>query len=1099
MRHLIRILVMGGTLPILFTFAVNAMAQSSTTGLVTGVVTDSSGSVIPGAEVTLSNVATSATQQQATTALGSYRFSFVSPASYTVTVHVPGFESASSTVDVSIGVGVTANFTLGIAKASTTVDVNGTTPIIDVQDADVSTGFTLKQIQMMPNSGQDITVLGETAPGATTDTTGGKGSYSFYGLPATGNMFAVNGMDQSTMYNNRNGSGSTDLSLGVNEIETATVVTNAYSGQYGRLAGSQVEYVTRSGTNAWHGNLVYDWNGRALNANDFFDNRAGVPRSFDNANQGAGSASGPIIRNRLFFFVDYTVMRIVVPTSTAVNIPSPQFEAATLANLQSVSPLSIPFYQQIFNVYNKAPGASAAQNILSKGGCGTFTALGAGVPCALQFQATPSNLTDESQISWRIDQNIGPSDHAFLRILTDHGTQDTSTDPFSHVLNVYSNQPWWQGQVNETHTFGAKSANQFNASFSHLSNNDQPLSISAALALSPFAISFASNSFTGFGFNQLSYNGRGETFYEVGDDYSYDLNRHTLRTGIVFRRDLMSYYIASNTAGTAESTLNGFYNGNADTAFTQSFPTAAEAPSAFYNLGWFGEDDWKATRDLHLVLAVRLEHNSNPVCEHNCFSRLTVPFTSLPHLASIPYSQAIDADARNAFYNSSVLSALPRIGFTWAPFNSQNTVIRGGFGLFLQGFPGQIIPSFETNTPLDNSFSVTGPISPAVSGNVLAQAAANAQALATGFSQGETLTQLQAAVPSFSAPTDFVADPYISAAVYREWNLEVQRALGTNMSVSINYVGNTGSGELWENKSLNGYCPPSFCPGGYAGLPASVPDPRFKTLTVLINDGYSNYNGFTASFRRNMAHDFLLTASYTYGHALDVVSNGGILGFTGGTDASILTAQQPSNPQANYGNADYDVRHSFNLNYLWLTKSPFHNSFSKALLNGWTLSGTAIVHSGYPFTVIDSAELSSLKKYNVGGTIFANYLGGRQPKCSVNTSCLNASAFSAPTTGFGQQERNQFRGPGFFDTDFRVLKDIPAPFIKKGEAHFAVGAQFSNFFNHPNFDLPESDLANPQFGSIISTVSMPTSVLGAGNLGADSSPRMVQLTAKFSF
>lgn len=1098
MRHLIRIFATSGTLLLLVIFAAHAMAQSSTTGLVTGVVTDSSGGVIPGAQVTLTNVATSATQQQIATALGSYRFSFVPPASYTVTAHAAGFESVSRVIQINVGVAVTADFTLGVAKTSTTVVVNGATPIIDVQDADVSTDFSLKQIQLMPNSAQDITVLGETAPGATTGTTGGKGSYSFYGLPATGNMFAVNGMDQSTMYNNRNGSGSTDLTLGVNEIQTATVVTNAYSGQYGRLAGSQVEYVTRSGTNAWHGNLVYDWNGRALNANNFFNNRAGVPRSFDNANQGAASASGPIIRNRLFFFADYTIMRIVVPTSTPVNIPSPQFQAATLANLQSVSPLSIPFYQQVFSVYNKASGASAAQNILSKGGCGTFTALGAGVPCALQFEATPSNLTDESQISWRIDQNIGPSDHAFLRILTDHGTQDTSTDPFTPVLNVYSNQPWWQGQANETHTFGSRSANQFSASFSHLSNHDQPRSISAARALSPFAISFSGGAFTGFGFNQISYNGRGETFYELGDDFSYDLNRHTLRTGVVFRRDLMSYYIAGNTAGTAQSTLNGFYNGNADAAFTQSFPTAAEAPSAFYNLGWFGEDDWHMTKDFHLTAAIRLEHNSNPVCEHNCFSKLTAPFTLLTHSASIPYNQAIDANARNAFFNSSTLSVLPRIGFTWSPFHSQNTVVRGGFGLFLQGYPGQIIPSFETNTPRDNSFSVTGPISPAVSGNVSAQAAANADALASGFSQGETLTQLQAAVPGFSAPTDFVADPYISATVYREWNLEIQRALGPNTSISINYVGNTGSGELWENKGLNGYCPPSFCPGGYTGLPSSVPDPRFKTVTVLTSSGYSNYNGFTASFRRNMTHGFLLTASYTHGHALDVVSNGGILGFTGGTDASILTPQQPLDPQANYGNADYDVRHAFNLNYLWLTKSPFHSTFSKALLDGWTFSGTAIVHSGYPFTVIDSAELSSLKKYNVAGTIFANYLGGRQPSCSVDRSCLNASDFSAPTTGFGRQERNQFRGPGFFDTDFRVLKDIPAPFFRS-EAHFAVGAQFSNFFNHPNFDLPESDLANPQFGSIIATATMPTSVLGAGNLGADSSPRMIQLTAKFSF
>jgi hypothetical protein len=1098
MRHLIRLFVASGTLFTLFLFVPCANAQSSTTGLIAGVVSDASGGLIPGAEITLTNLATSATQHQVTSASGSYRFSFVPPASYTITVKQPGFEVSSRAVDVSIGVGLTADFKLLVARTSTSVDVSGSTPIIDVQDADVSTNFTRRQIEVMPNSGQDITMLGETAPGATTNTSQGKGSFSFYGLGATSNMFTVNGMDQTTMYNNRNGSGATNLTLGVNEILTATVVTNAYSGQYGRLAGSQVDYVTRSGTNAFHGNLLYDWNGRVLNANNFFNKRKGTGRSFDNVNQGAGSASGPIIRNHMFFFVDYTVMRILLPTSAAVNVPSPQFEAATLAHLQTVSPLSVPFYNQVFSVYNNAPGASAAQNILSGGGCGTFTTLGSGVPCALQFEATPSNLTDESQLSWRIDQIVGPNDHAFLRILTDHGSQASSTSPFTPALNVYSNQPHWEGQANETHTFGARSANQFSAAFTYLKSTSQPPSVAAALALSPFAIKFSGSAFTSAGYNQTRYNGRGETFYEIGDDYSYVLNKHSLRTGIVFRRDLMNYNLSSNTAGTATATLSGFYNGNADQSFTQSFPTALEEPSAFYNVGWYGDDDWQATRDLHLTLALRFEHNSNPVCEHDCFARLVTPFGSLTHSASIPYDQAIEANAFKAFYTSSELSVLPRIGFSWAAFGSRNTVVRGGFGLFASGFPGQIIPSFETNTPRDNSFTVTGPISPAASGNVSAQAAANSIALSSGFAQGETLAQIQAVVPKFAPPAVFTAGPDLSATIYREWNIEIQRAIGNNMSASINYVGNNGSGELFENAGFNGYCPTSLCPAGYAGLPSAAPDSRFGTVTELDSNGFSNFNGVTASFTRKMTHGFLVNASYTFGHSLDVVSNGGILGFIGGTDASILLAQKPQNPKANYGNSDYDVRHTLNLNYLWQAKSPLHDKISRAIMGGWTFSGTALYHSAYPFTVIDSTNSGSLSKYNVGGPTFANYLGGAQGACSVNHSCLIASEFSAPSAGFGTQERNQFRGVGFVNTDLQALKTIPAPFITS-EANFSVGVQLSNLFNHPNFDLPVADLANAQFGSIISTVSVPTSLLGTTNLGGDASPRLIQLTAKFSF
>jgi len=209
-----------------------------------------------------------------------------------------------------------------------------------------------------------------------------------------------------------------------------------------------------------------------MNANNYFNNAAGAPRPFDNANQWATSFGGPIKKDKTFFFVDYEGLRVVLPTSQPVNIPSPDFQALTLTNLGLNNPNSVPFYTQMFNLYQNAPGASRAQNILPQGtdgngnpisgpGCGAFTGFGdLTTPCALQFQSTAGNLTTEYLVTGRLDQNFGSHDRAFIHFRTDHGLQATYTDPISPVFNAQSNQPQYEGQLQENHTFGATAVNQ---------------------------------------------------------------------------------------------------------------------------------------------------------------------------------------------------------------------------------------------------------------------------------------------------------------------------------------------------------------------------------------------------------------------------------------------------------------------------------------------------------------------------------------------------------------------------------------------------------------------------------------------------------------
>jgi hypothetical protein len=1086
------------TLVLAAALAPGLLAQSNTTGMIGGRVVDAQGAAIPGARVQLRSTGTGVVSAVQAGAHGRFQFAYVAPGAYQLTASAPGFATARRPVEVTIGQTVAATVALRVGSASTTVQVTAAAPTLQTQNGQISTALGGHAIRNLPNPGQDLTSYAQLAPGAVMNTGGTAGGHaSFYGLPTTANLFQVNGMDDTSYYADVNASGASNLTLGANEIATATTITNAYSGQYGRLAGAQVDYVTKSGTNQWHGDADYYWNGRALNANDFFNNARGVARPFDNANQWATALGGPIVRDRTFFFVDFEGLRVVLPTVATVNIPSPQFQSATLANLAAKSPPSVPLYRQLFAVYNGAPGAAAAAPIAG-GGCGAFTTLGAGVPCALQFGAATDNLTTEWQLAGRIDQTLGNADQLFVRFQTDRGLQATSTSPFGSVFNTYSNQPEWQGQLHETHTFSANAVNEFSASFRWISAKFGPSSVAATLAALPFQFSFVGNAFSPAGFAGLLDNGRNETLYQIGDNYSWTHGAQTLRAGVALRRDLISdFALAVNTAGHAISALPGFYNGQVQ-SYSQAFASSYERPLALYSLGLYGEDDWQATRTLTLTLAVRVDHNSNPVCVSDCFGRLLAPFATLDHSAATPYNQALTAGARQAFFTGTGLTVEPRLGFAWTPFGSHNTVVRGGFGLFNEGLPGLVANNFAVNSPAENTFTVTGALAPAAApGSAPAAAAADNAAFASGFSQGATLAALQASVKGFTPPNFFTSAGVMQDAVYREWNLEVQHAFGARTSVALDYVGNSGIHEPYEIHGLNAYCPASLCPAGFAGLPAAAPDPRFGTVTELTTTGISNYNGVTLSLQRRMSTELSLQANYTYGHALDDVSNGGLQPFDNITDSSVLAAQNPGNPAGNYGNSDYDVRHSFNSGFVWSPRVRGAR-WESGLVSNWEIAGNLFARSGLPFTVIDSALAAQLATHgNAGGPIFANYLGGAQPACGVSAPCLSAADFSKPSAAFGQQERNQFRGPAFFDFDLSLERVIPATWLSES-AHFAIGAQAFNLFNHPNFALPVADLSNTQFGTILSTVGVPTSPMGA-SLGGDASPRLIQLNAKLVF
>jgi hypothetical protein len=421
--------------------------------------------------------------------------------------------------------------------------------------------------------------------------------------------------------------------------------------------------------------------------------------------------------------------------------------------------------------------------------------------------------------------------------------------------------------------------------------------------------------------------------------------------------------------------------------------------------------------------------------------------------------------------------------------------LRGGIGNFRDFIPQQSLQGFALNSPNVNSFNVTGNLSPDVANNIFSNASTSNATFLKGFSQGATLADLVATDPGFSPPSLYGAQKQTRNPTYLEWNLELQHAVGPTTTLSLNYVGNHGVHEIFINPSLNAYAG-----AGFAGLPSTVPDSRFGPVTELQSDATSQYHGLVVSVRHNFARSFQATGSYTWSHAFDDVTDNGFTAWGYGTAASLQYPQIPSNPHANYGDNDADVRSAFTASYVW---TPSFDAWTgrtpKLLTAGWSISGTFITRTGFPFTVIDGGTTGNLTATNYGATVFANYTGGAQPGCgNPNQACLVSADFTPATTGFGQQKRNQFRGPGYFNSDLSLLKSTKVHLFQEGQS-FVFGAGFFNVLNHPNFDQPVNNISNTgQFGKIISTVSPPTSVLGSG-LGGDSSPRQIQLIAKFIF
>lgn len=1133
--------------------------QGETTSAIVGTVVDPAGAAIQGASIAVLSADNGMMRSAKTDNAGRFSFPQLKPGLYTVKVAAEHFEpQENQSVTAGLGQKQTVDFALAIAKTNQNVTVTEQTPMINPENPNTSTTLNARVLEDLPNPGGDMTYPLQFSAGALINTAGsgndfvggsnGYGNVQFNGLPALSNGFIVDGLETNDPLTNLNSGLSTNLVLGLNSISEVTVNTLSYAVDEGRYGASQVNYVTKSGTNHFHGNLYELWNGSEFNAADFFTNSTeGGHKPRSTVNHFGGSLGGPVIKDKLFFFVDSEWVRIALPIVSATTVPTTAFEGYVLQQLPrggtdavtgsvyQPQPQLVQFYKKLFSLYSNTQGTPLA--VL---GCpfNANSSLAGGSPpngngCANRQSVSHSSDDHEEVQTARIDYNINEQNITWFRFQADTGLQAAWTDPINPIFDAYSPQPLYSFASGYTHVFSQNLVNYFNPAFSWYQSLFGTKNLPATLNAFPIVLqgSGASAPFTTLGgLDNTWVQGRRASRFFINDNLAWTLGPHEFRFGTntrIFR--LNDYDFGEGTVPLLTYTnLDQFIYGVASTS-SETFPLADSQPFNFLNVDLYAQDTWKINKVLTWTFGVRATHNSNPINPHNALARLNGSFGAISHDANQPLDDVIQTNVSTVFAGSALAFLQPRTAIAWKL--TPTTVLRTGFGLFSDILPGSVADLVGINPPYSKTFqggllgTVGGTaIAPGVPNSAVDATASANQAFNTGFGQGELSCAAALANPSSCLqPISITAVPdgKLHAPYFMQWSFALEQEVGKNIHLRAQYVGTRAVNQPYLTQ-VNGY--QTVCQGCFAPFPYQQPaDARFGAVTQLSTGANSHYNGLQLTAKNRLSHGIQVEANYTWSRCMDTVSNGGFLSFS---SAGILSPL-PGELGRNYGPCDYDVRQNFNAQYVYQLPVKVHGRALGRLLNGWQVSGTAFFHTGLPFSVLSAPYTGNGNGIVQGsGPQYASLASGvpvydHQPIPGLTqpgtVQWLNPDAFVStvdPSTGacvggdsvkncqFGDLGRNALRGPDFLWSDFYLTKR----FQLSEHLKLRVEAQAFNVFNHPNFALPSivyagipGDKATQTgFGALTSTTAPPTGLLGVG-LGGDSSPRMVAFQMRLEF
>jgi len=992
-----------------------AMSQLPTATIL-GSVKDSTGAVIPGTAITAKNLETGLTRTAVGGEDGSYRFSALPVGAYEMRAEQPGFRTeVRSGLTLTVSQEAVVNFTLQPGALDQTVLVTEEAPLVNTTSGALGGLVDERRVSELPLNGRNFIDLTLLQPGVTQQRNLAVAAstvgtwFSSNGAPLRSNNYLLDGAIITNLTNGTSASqdGST---LGVEGIREFRVITNSFSAEYGMTMGSQVMLVTKGGTNTLHGSLFEYFRNSALDARNFFDyktvasNRRLPPFA---RNQFGGSVGGPIKKDKTFFFGVYeglrqhlgvTTVGFTIPAACHVTTNNPCITQPTADNpSRDVAPVVRP----LLDLY---PVPNLPNN--------QFT-----------FPFTQPIKDDYAQ--GRVDHNFSSADRMFGRYTFNNTTE---TDPLNFPqfrTERYSRSSF--ATLSEDHVFSPALLSTFRMSFSrtHPSNPSPSGLIGPQYSFVP-GMEIGSLNIGGvptLGPNVAPTNFR-QNIFTWSDDVFYTRGRHSLKFGTLVNHYQQYLLTFVNSVGTVTfANVNNFLQGLTSQYSAQTPGSLRDRTYHFNTLGFYAHDDFRVLPNLTLNLGLRYEFITVPREQHGKEAALR----------DILHDSATTIGP--AFENMSLRNFSPRFGFAWDVTGNGKTAVRGGFAeLYDIGAFGVSFVIASQATPPFSSFS----------------AVATPSTLTLPFvfpDVGRTLRLL---------------DYHMKQPHILDYNLTVDHELPWKVGLTLGYAGSRGY-HLMQVREGNPAVP-QILPDGRKFWPANAPrtNPNWGSIELHTAEGNSWYNALQLGLNKRLSNGMQFQSSYTFAKLMDETQG------QAGADnqVSSITGVDPNNRRLDRGPADFDLRHNWQFNTIYQLPQAFQGIRAlHAVLDGWRASGIISVQSGYPFTPALRTD-STRSGINAGQPGAGALTFGRPnlvPGRTTEDIILNGpnryfdpSAFSLQDAGFlGTSGRNYLTGPGYFNFDFSLGKNIPLKQLGENGALDFRG-EFFNILNHPNFAMNDT-------------------------------------------
>ncbi len=1140
---------------LLLAFASTAWAQTET-GQISGTITDATGAVLVGAKVVAKSVNTGLTHETTTNSAGIYTIPSLRPDTYEVTIQATGFQGLNQRVQVAVGSTSEVSAQLTVGAQAEVVEVTGSAGanVVNTENQTLSETITDREINELPTSPtRNPYALVGISGNVTEDNSGMRGAgYAINGMRSSSTDILLDGSENVSSFTARVGQ-----TVPLDSVQEFSVLTNNFTAEYGRASGGVVNLVTKSGSNAFHGS-AYEYNRVSdLSANTFQNDANGTPKGVFTRNDFGFAVGGPVIKNKLFFFNNTEWIRVRSSSPTDYTIIDP-------ASVASLAPAS----QAFFTAYGKlAPNVKT----IASGPCSTT--LSNSPTCDTVVFSIPSdagggnpqNTTEEVA---RIDYNFSTNTTLFGRYAS-YKELD-----FPGVVNSSPYVGYNTGATNYdqnyeiglSHFFTPALVNTAKATYNRLNGPVTPLGTapvgptlystnavpSVTLSGNTFPLVFPGYNETAPGLG-LPFGGP-QNLYQFYDDLSWTRGRHQFKFGGQFiqLRDNRVFGAYENPVeilgGTnLDSGLSNLVAGNIfqfqGAVFPQGkFPCVRDATTgnqivtsactltlpvsepAFnrnyhYNDGaWYAQDSWKIVPRFTLNLGVRWEyygvqHNANPALDSNFVFGSGATIFDQVRNGSVQLAQNGGVFWKPHYHNFG-----PRVGFAWDVFGNGKTSLRGGYGMSYERNFGNVTFNAIQNPPNYAVVSITSNVD--VVGNLPVFTNTAGPLAGTGTKPLPPVSQR-------------AIDQNIKSAYAETWSLSVDRRVGKGV-FSVAYAGSRGL-HLYDIANVN----PATGGGEFLGDArfANRINYQYSNMNFRSDHGYSRYSALNVKYgvTNLLGKGLGLTANYTWSHALDNLSST----FSDGNGATTSGLYQLGyldafNPKLNYGNADFDIRHRFNLSGTWelpWMKSS-NNVFAKNVLGGWGLGTILSIRSGAPFSIYDSTHFNGTASplwipnqaiprtgtsVSAGQNLF-NYIAlpfhtVTNPTTGVTTDVVDNLGVSLgiptctgldhvgctySTNGQPYPERNQFFGPNYWNIDMNFYKSF------KLTERFGLQfrSEFYNILNHHNQYVTTENLdANSLTTPAGITPSIQTEKGGIFGLGGQPTDerRNIQFGLKLTF